>query len=103
MEIPLACSLDAAHARAQLGEWKELLSRTVTDTFRAAPGRLELTLRRELHDVSALVELAQREKACCPFFEFTLAIEATHVTLVAEVPEDASSILDEFVARVGQR
>jgi hypothetical protein len=48
-----------------------------------------------------LAKLAQREKDCRPFFEFILAIEATHVTLIAEVPEDASSILDEFVASIG--
>ena len=58
MEIPIACSLDATRALAQLGEWKELFSRTVTGTFRAAPGRLEGFLGRELHDVTALVQLA---------------------------------------------
>ena len=37
MELPIACSLDATQALGQLGEWKELFSRTVTGTFRAAP------------------------------------------------------------------
>jgi hypothetical protein len=50
--------------------------------------------------LSELVQLAQREKACCPFFDFSLIIDAASTTLVAVVPDDASPVLDEFVVSV---
>jgi hypothetical protein len=41
-------------------------------------------------------DLARREKACCAFFEFSIAIEADGLWLSVRVPADASPILDDF-------
>ena len=43
-----------------------------------------------------MVGLAQREKACCPFFDFSLDIAADSVTLVVSVPDDGAPLLDQL-------
>ena len=98
MEIPIACTLGATEALTQFGEWKDLLSQLATNTSRTAPGRLEIILPTDLTNVTALIQLAQREKACCAFFDFTLVIKAERVTLVVDVPPEASSMLDDLHA-----
>jgi hypothetical protein len=100
MEIPIACSLDASEARAQLGEWKEIFALVVTRVERISPSRFEATLREQSAGLSELVQLAQREKTCCPFFDFSLIIGAASTTFVVVVPDDASSVLDEFVMSI---
>ena len=102
MEIPIACSLEASDARAQLDEWKELFSNAMTRVDRVAPTRFEVSFRPDLLELSELVQLAQREKACCPFFNFTLIIDSAMTTFVVEVPDDASSVLDQFIANISQ-
>jgi hypothetical protein len=101
MEIPIACSLDASDARAQLDEWKELFARVVTSVERVSPLRFDALLQPELAELSELVQLAQREKACCPFFDFALIIDCASTKFVVSVPENASSVLDHFVTNVG--
>jgi hypothetical protein len=100
VEIPIACTLSEKQAHAQLGEWQELVARSVRRTSRVASTRLDLTLRSDLVDLISLVRLVQREKECCAFFEFTLDIKADAVALVIEVPEEADGVLDEFVASI---
>jgi hypothetical protein len=92
MEIPIACSLRDTEARDQLDEWRELLARTTPTS--ASP--TELRVRVGDDQVAAVVGLAKREKACCPFFDFTLHIEAGATILHIQVPEDAAAILDDF-------
>lgn len=101
MDIPVACSLTASDARAQLDEWKELFARAVTSAERVSPRRFEALLQPELPELSELVQLAQREKACCPFFDFALIIDAASTKFVVSVPDHASSVLDHFVANIG--
>jgi hypothetical protein len=45
--------------------------------------------------------LAQREKACCPFFEFSLDIGAESLCLRLRVPDDAAPVLDGLLAGRG--
>ena len=102
MEIPIACSLDASDARAQLDEWQELFARVMTHVDRVSINRFEVSFRPDLAELSELVQLAQREKACCPFFDFSLIINSTTTTFVVEVPDDASPVLDQFIANISQ-
>ncbi len=44
--------------------------------------------------MASIIGLAQREKGCCPFFDFSLQVEVDGVALRVMVPEDAISILD---------
>ncbi|SRR6266567_1798132 len=96
MEVPIACSLTDSDARAQLGEWRTAMAAAVAATDRRSPTELCLRLRADLGGLADLVRLAQRERACCPFFDFTLQIKATEIALVISVPPDASGVLDMF-------
>jgi hypothetical protein len=50
--------------------------------------------------VSDAVDLAQREKACCPFFEFAIHVDATTCWLVVRVPPEASAVLADLAGLV---
>jgi hypothetical protein len=95
MSVPIACSLELARAKSQLDEWQRL-RRVLDQVERVSPRRLELVLLRDA-DVTSVVDLAQREKACCPFFTFTIEIASDHLVLVIEVPDDAVEVLDDLV------
>lgn len=95
MDQPLACRLDAASARDQLGEWRKLLADGGTTNERLTPHELFVHLDRSV--LADVVDLAQREKACCPFFDFSLRIDADALVLRVAVPPEASVVLDRFV------
>ena len=96
VRIPIACSLAEAEARGQLEEWRLLLNLVSVEASRVSPTELEIHLTDGLDELPALVGLAQREKACCPFFDFGLEIGSDRVTLKVSVPGEAVSILDKF-------
>ena len=98
MRVPIACSLDASAARSQVDEWRSVLSRTVAEVQRSSPTQVTMTLREDLVGLTELVQLAQREKACCGFFEFELAIDADRARFLVSVPDEATDVLDEFGA-----
>jgi hypothetical protein len=64
---------------------------------RVGAGRLELGLIPGC-DIAAVLALAQREVACCPFFTFSLEIGAERLVLAVDVPADAAGVLDQLVA-----
>ena len=101
VSIPIACSLGETAARAQLDEWRAAFAAAIAATDRVAPAELALRLRDDLSGVTGLVRLAQRERACCPFFEFALQIEPDAVTLKVRVPADAVPVLDQFAQLMG--
>lgn len=98
--VPIACSLTAGAARSQMGEWRELLTASVVAAERISPTTVSFQLGEDLDQLSAIVRLAQREKACCPFFDFAILIDTDRVALRISVPADAIDILDSF-ARAG--
>ncbi len=59
---------------------------------------MSLTVRDDRAGLDDLLDVAQREQACCPFFEFALAIEADRLSLSIRVPPDAVAVLDELCA-----
>lgn len=93
---PLACSLTEQAARGQLDQWRRLASDPAVEVARPSPTRLEFTRNDDLDRVGAMVGLAQREKACCPFFDFSLDIAAGSVTLVVSVPDEGAPLLDQL-------
>jgi hypothetical protein len=96
VKVPIACTLSPGDARSQLGEWRELLPRVTNRSERVTPIRLELTIKPDA-DIGPLIDLAQREVACCAFFSFCIEIQADRLVLAIEVPEDAVEILDGIV------
>jgi hypothetical protein len=89
-----ACSLSAADAGRQLGEWHQLLGELPAS--RLSPTQLEVRLAGRPAVVAPVVQLAQREKVCCPFFDFSLHVEADAVVLRLSVPADATLVLHEL-------
>jgi len=72
-----------------------VLLQAVDRSARVSPNRLELSLLPD-SDVASIINLAQREAACCPFFPFAMEIQIDRLTLAVEVPDDAVEIPDQF-------
>ena len=73
-----------------------MLPRITDRSERVSPNRLELTIKPDA-DIGPLVNLTQREAACCAFFSFSIEIQADRLVLAVEVPDDAAEILDGLV------
>lgn len=97
IDTPIACSLTPGAARSQLDEWRKLMDWAVARTERVSPTRLELHLEPNC-ELTAVVDLAQREVACCPFFAFAIDVRADGLVLVVDVPDDASEMLDKLIS-----
>jgi MerR family copper efflux transcriptional regulator len=96
VRIPIACSLAADDAGARVEEWRQFVSRRVVEIARN-DGSARLRLEGGDDALLAATDLARREKACCPFFDFRLLLLADAVWLEVEAPDDAAGILDELV------
>ncbi len=96
--VPIACSLSAGDAHDQMDEWRAILATEAVETRRVSPTQLQFRLRDDLARMGEIVSLARREKACCPFFDFSLTIEPDAVSLAIAVPEDGVPVLDSFAA-----
>jgi hypothetical protein len=97
VEVPIACNLSAERAGSQLGEWRQFLAEL--PGARLSPTHLVVRIATGPATVAPVIALAQREKACCPFFDFSLQVEADAVVLHVSVPEDATWILDALSGR----
>jgi hypothetical protein len=103
VHIPIACTLTSEAAHDRVDEWRQFFARSVTAA--ASTSRHESRFRLDgspqaLHDA---VDLAQRETACCTFFEFSIQVEAEARWLVVRVPLDASAVLADFVGLLPHR
>ncbi len=94
----MACNLDDQAAVTQLEEWRAFLAGPTVTRQRVSPTELALRLAEGPAQLEKVVRLAQREKACCPFFDFTLRIGAEALILTISVPEEAAMLLDQFAA-----
>jgi hypothetical protein len=93
--VPIACSLTEALAGDRVREWQAFVADHVDSASRDA-AEVRLRLRPGKQTLVTAIDLAAREKACCPFFSFALDIEADGSWLRITVPEDASAVLDDF-------
>lgn len=96
-EAPIACSLDAGSLADRLEEWRALVASSVV-AVEAGPTDVHLVLEPTELALVAAVELAQREKQCCPFFEVSVDIGVQQRTLSLRVPEGAEEAMASFVA-----
>jgi anti-sigma-K factor RskA len=97
---PIACSLDGASFRERAGEWRALVASSVV-SVQACDTAVRLELRESEAALTAAVDLAQREKRCCAFFDVSIVVEADRRTLVLAVPDGAEDVLAAFVALLG--
>ena len=95
--VPIACTLDAAARRDRAVAWRALVASSVT-SVEADEAAVRLVLDPSDAALTTAVVLAQAEKACCPFFEISLALQADRRTLVLAVPDGAQELLAAFMA-----
>jgi hypothetical protein len=100
VRIPLACTLSADAATGRVEEWRRFLAGPILEVERTSDRQLRLRLDGSLTALTTAVDLAQREKACCAFFEFSLELEATSRWLVVRVPSGASDLLAQFATLI---
>lgn len=62
---------------------------------REAPERLRLALPSD--SAAEVAALCAAELLCCPFFRFTLELQAGGVGLIIVVPVEGAALLDELV------
>lgn len=86
--IPIACELTADDADLRVEEWRQFLATQVIEVRQGARS-IRLSLRDD-DAVLAAVDLARREKTCCPFFQFRLVPLPETVWLDIEVPDEAA-------------
>ncbi len=97
-QVPIACSLSSEGAVTRVDEWQRLLRELVDEVVRSGPvARLRLKDRDDA--VLAAVDLARREKECCPFFEFRLVLLPEAVWLEMAAPEEAGVMLEGLTNR----
>jgi anti-sigma-K factor RskA len=95
--MPIACTLDAGSLADRVDEWRALVATSVV-AVDAEPKAVHLVLAPSEAALVAAVELAQREKRCCPFFDVALDIGAQQRTLSLRVPDGAEEAMATFVA-----
>jgi hypothetical protein len=69
-----SCTLDAGEMPGRLREWAALRDRSTG--IREIPGGVALSLNPR-ESVDGVANLLARESECCPFYTFTLRIEAS--------------------------
>jgi hypothetical protein len=104
-EIPaIACDLTGAPdtAEERMAEYDRLFTRALAGRERTGDG-IRLRLRADEGVEAWVRDLSVREKACCPFYDFAVAVDGGQVwwdiTLVAGVtddPDTARTLLDTY-------
>jgi hypothetical protein len=106
MEIPTAstpivCDMTTATdtEEERLAEYQRLFAQALAGKERTAEG-IRFRFRAQPGVEEWVRDLAAREKACCAFYTYTVAVEGGEVRWDCAVPDDdmARAILDEFYA-----
>ena len=98
VQVPIACSLPSEAAVTRVDEWQRFLRDLVDEVVRSGP-LARLRLKDQDDAVLAAVDVARREKECCPFFEFHLVLLPEAVWLEIAAPEEAGVMLDGLTNR----
>jgi arsenate reductase len=103
MRVPIACTLTSESAAARLEEWRHFFADSTGAVEQLSDMHVRVRLTNSTQAVQAAVDLAQREKACCAFFEFSIEVEADASWLSVKVPPDAVDTLAGFVSMLPRR
>jgi hypothetical protein len=98
VRIPIACTLTSGAAEDRIEEWRQFLARSTDATERVSVQQIRLRLNGSRQALTEAVDLAQREKACCGFFDFVIEVEADSSWLSVQVPPEATGVLADFAA-----
>jgi MerR family copper efflux transcriptional regulator len=96
VKVPIACSLTSEDARGRVAEWRELLESSI-DRVERTDSVARLHVVGDDQTLLRVVDLAEREKACCPFFDFSLELGHDQRWLRVSVPPDAAAVLNELL------
>jgi hypothetical protein len=94
--VPIACALRVDDAASRGEEWRRFVAGSVVAVERSGTSA-RLRLRDGDDAVLGAADLARREKACCAFFEFRLALLPEGIWLEVDAPADAAPVLDELL------
>jgi hypothetical protein len=98
-EVLIACTLTADAMVDRVAEWRSVLS-TMVEKVDRHENEATLTLSRGRGALLTVVDLAEREKACCSFFEFSIQLEGIDARLHVEVPPEADQILTDLLSLI---
>lgn len=98
---PIACDMTNAPDTGpeRMAEYRRLFAETFVGRERTSAGiRFRLRAGQGIEDW--VRDLAAREKACCPFFDFNVTTDGDEVRWEVSVVDDdlARAVLDEFYA-----
>jgi hypothetical protein len=91
VDIPITCSLDAAGQQERAAAWRSLVQAASSREDQIGGVRLRFD---DLAVAGEAARLATAELECCPFFEFSLHLDRTGVTLVVAAPSGAEALVD---------
>ena len=101
MNPPIACDMTGAPDTGpeRMAEYQRLFTDALVGRERTGAG-IRFRLRADQGIEDWVRDLAAREKACCPFFDFSVTTAGDEVHWDATVIDDdtARAILDEFYA-----
>jgi len=101
MNPPIACDMTNAPDTGpeRMAEYQRLFTQALVGRERTGAG-IRFRLRADQGVEDWVRDLAAREKACCPFYDFTVTTAGDEVHWDATVVDDdiARAILDEFHA-----
>jgi hypothetical protein len=98
--VPITCTLTPDAVVDRMAEWRVLLS-TMVERIDVVPTNATLTLVGGVEALVAATDLAERERACCAFFRFSLELDGNGTRLHIEVPAGAEEILTGLL-QIGQ-
>ena len=98
--VPIACTLAPNEAEDRGAEWRSFLAQNVEE-LQLDNTVARVRLRPGDQVLITTVDLAEREKACCGFFSFSIELDRSARWLRVEVPVDAAAILAELVSLPG--
>jgi MerR family copper efflux transcriptional regulator len=108
VRVPIACSLTADDAQDRIAEWRQVLAADIDrvdmgDDVDSEATSVRLRLRGGDEVLLRVVDLAEREQACCPFFGFRLELAGGRRWLHVSVPADTRPILDDLLTLASER
>jgi hypothetical protein len=94
---PIVCDMSTAKdtEEERLAEYRRLFASALTGRDRVGDA-IRFRFRADAEEW--VRDLAAREKACCAFYDFTIAVEGAEVWWDCTAPADARPVLDEFHA-----
>lgn len=95
--VPIACTLTAEEVLDRRAEWEGFLS-SMVQRVDCDESHATLTLLGGSEPLLRGADLAEREKACCAFFEFSIELDGSGTRLHVGVPSEAEPVLAGLLA-----